>query len=105
MNYFEYSTALLNKTYIYIDTQDYISNQIFIDNNICVDLINALANENTDYRIMFVKIKKNKENIFIKCMNELYDKILLDGHLDYIDVCDSIIGKMNKEKQKVAKKV
>lgn len=107
MNYFKYSEGLLYTTYLYIDTKEHLSNQIFIDNNLIVIANSILASEKNQYHVLFVKTRRNKEGIFVKCMEELYNEILLNGHLDYTEVCNSLIGKINSslEQQKVAKKV
>jgi hypothetical protein len=103
MNYYECSDKFINKIlFVYIDHEQYYADDLFIKNNLNVKIKNEMKHPELDYRIIFVKVPKKQKDLFIKCMEELNNKILLSGCNDYNNICNSIITKIkNNKKRKV----
>lgn len=77
-------------TYVYLDTRPYASDQIFINHRIKVSFKKEMRNINDKedkYRLVFCKIKKEDEEVFLECMEELYNKMLLREDTYYAYTC------------------
>ena len=75
-------------TYMYFDISEYLADQIFIDHRLPVRWEKKeLMHPDHPYRCVFAKVRKQDEDEFLLCMEELRRKMLLTGHTDYDDVC------------------
>lgn len=107
MNYLELNYMSLNKKYyLYIDTDLYEADDFFIRNNLNIKFLNKEINitkHNQRYNILFVKIPKVQEELFIECMNKLNEKLNeLEG---YKAVCEDLLIYANTKRVKKKVKV
>lgn len=100
MNYIKCDDWSLTKySYMFIDTKDYLADQIFINHKLMVYFGQEMVEPESGYYMIFCKIHKKDESIFLQCMGELRNKMLILGNTDYIDFCDEFIKKLiNKNK-------
>ena len=107
MNYLELNYISLNKKYyLYIDTESYLADNFFIRNNVNIKFLKKEINitkYNQRYNILFVKIPKQQEELFIECMNKLNDKMISLELVGYNEVCEDLIlyANTNRVKKKV----
>jgi len=81
-------------TYLYLDTDDYLADSLFYKRKIPVKFKNEFVNENEKYRFITCKIRKKYKEDFEKALEELRSKMLLCGHTDYDERCDTIMREM-----------
>lgn len=95
--------AILNKTLfgklhcMYIDYPDYIADEIFRTNGIHVKFGKEYYKEGNKYGFIFCKIKQRDKDKFVKCMDELMNKMLLLGFRDYEFECNRMLKIFNEE--------
>ena len=84
---------LLYAEFMFLDTEEYLADQIFINNGLPVHFYKEeFVNPNCDYRFIRCRIRKKYKDVFYKCMEELVNKMLLTGHSDYVDFCNTLIA-------------
>lgn len=78
--------------YMYADLEKYVADNIFIKNKLRVDFGKEFVKEidGEKYIIVFCKFRKNKQDVFIQCMDELNKKMLLCGHTAYEKIKEDI---------------
>lgn len=103
MNYYECSNKGINKTvFFYIDNDEYLADDFFIKNKLKIKFKDEMASNKNNYRILFVKVNKKQKDLFIDCMEQLHNKMILKGYRDYDEICDDIMKKFkDKPKRKV----
>lgn len=88
--------------YLYLDTADYIADKVFIDNKLRVHFGKEyVRGEDRRYRIIHAKFSKRRESDFIKCMEELCNRIMLiepNAYKKYKDICDEVIAQLNRNR-------
>lgn len=91
-------------TYAYLDTTEYYADQIFINNKLRVKFLKDYSHNEDSYIIIMVRVPKRKTKIFLKCMNELNNKMLILGYNDYnsLSIIERVIvhNKEKKEREK-----
>ena len=105
MNYVECSSNLNKKLFFFVDNSQNVSNNIFIANKLKVRYCSEIRLDFNNYKILFVKVPITQEELFINCMEELNDKMVLRGFRDYKDVCKIILNDDYLYKKKVKKRV
>ena len=109
MNYLELNyMSLLKKYYLYVDTDYYYADDFFIKNNVNVKFLTKEINitkYNQRYNILFIKIPKQQEEIFIKCMNRLNDKLVSNNLEVYNEICEDLNIYVNTRRVKKKVKV
>ena len=76
--------------YAFVDVHPYLADQLFCDHRVTVRFGDEYGRGDTDYRIVFCKVRKRDERAFLAALEELPDKMLLCGHLDYMDFCRTL---------------
>lgn len=84
--------SFFSAAYAYLDTERYLADDLFIKHKVCVKYGNEFASKDSDYRIIFCKVKKADEDNFLIALEELKNKMLLMGHTDYEKVYTSLLG-------------
>lgn len=101
MNYLKLGNKnLFYYTYFYFDIllkDYYYADRIFAKNNLKVKYIIDYEAPNTSIYAHIVKIKKKDEKLFLQCMKELSDKMLVLGYTDYPENCQKMIETLTKE--------
>lgn len=71
--------------YMYADLSEYMADDIFINHRLTVHFQKEFTKEidGEKYVVIFCKFRKNKKDVFLKCMDELNKKILITGHNSY----------------------
>ena len=83
--------------YAFVDTQPYLADQLFCDHQVTVRFGEEYGKGDTDYRIVFCKVRKGDEGAFLAALEELPGKMLLCGHVDYMDFCRALGPAMGAE--------
>ncbi len=76
--------------YAYFDAPEYLADQIFVQKNLKVKFGKELKNTEDAYVLVFCKIRKRDEHLFLEAMEELKNKMLLLGHTDYLSFCEKM---------------
>ena len=101
MNYIKLENKrLFHNFYFYIDIlQDdvYIADKIFVANNLKVKFIKDFRAKDINIFGHIVKINKKDNDLFIKSMEELNNKIILLGYNDYENDCTKLINEIYNE--------
>ena len=72
--------------YAFVDTTEYLADAIFAKNKLTVRFMNKeMRKPDTDYVVVFCKVKKKDAHIFRASMGELEQKMVLMGYSDYSD--------------------
>lgn len=82
--------SLLNVHYAYFDTPEYLADQIFAQKNLKIKFEKELEHPEEAYVLVFCKIRKHDEHLFLEAMEELKNKMLLLGHTDYLSFCEKM---------------
>ena len=77
--------------FCYIDRKEYYADDLFIKHKLRVWFYKEMHRQDTGYVIIFCKIRKCDETLFLKAMEELNNKMILLGHTDYSDFCEHIL--------------
>ena len=72
--------------YVYVDKSFYQADSIFIKNKMHVSFQDTFVKNDIDCVIVFVKIKKKNQDVFIRCMKTLYRQFSNDP--SYNQICD-----------------
>ena len=90
---------LFFRYYAFIDTGDHLADSLFIRHRVRVWYGDEYAHSDSEYRIVFCRIRKRDEGRFLDALGELPNKMILFGHPDYGDFCQIVLeaGK-NREK-------
>lgn len=78
------------KFYCFVDTDEHLANQLFIKHNVTVILQQEFEKESTCYRFIFCKVHRFAEADFLLALDELKDKMLHAGHIDYQHFCKNV---------------
>lgn len=97
-NFFIFNYGFFKYTVAYFDTFPYKADAIFYKNNLKIKFINNYIYKNdTNLVLVFAKIPKNKLDLFVKCMSELKNKMLILGDTDYLDNVKNIMLELGGE--------
>lgn len=87
-NYIEISRFSLKYNYFcFVDSNKYLADRIFIRRKINVKFGDEYGRDDSNYLIVFCKIKKKDREEFLAAMKELEQKMLILGHRDYMELC------------------
>ena len=90
-NYFKTGNWFRCK-YIYMDTEDYLADSLFYKREIPMRFKGTLSRKDDEYCIVYCSFPKKYETSFLEAMEELKNKMMLLGHLDYESYCEEVIG-------------
>lgn len=82
--------------YAYIDTHENLADQLFIKHKVRVYFEKEYQRNDTDYKIIFCKVKKKDKPEFLSALSELADKMLLLGHTDYTQFCEDTMQEIGQ---------
>ena len=75
------------KYFCFIDTKEYLADALFVKNQVRVDFQKEGHKSGNKYVVIICKVKKCDIDIFKKSLEELKQKMVLMGHLDYESFC------------------
>lgn len=92
-NYLEVKRAfpLFYRHFIFFDDNNYSANSLLFRNKVHIKLCTALGKDDEKYRIIFCNVRSRDVPLFIRAMEELKNKMLLIGNLDYEAFCDRLM--------------
>lgn len=82
--------------YAFIDVPANLADQLFIRHRVTVRFGKAMGRRDSEYKIVFCKVRKKDSERFLAALEELPRKMLICGHLDYEEYCDEIFEKLEK---------
>lgn len=88
--------SLLWAHFAFIDVPAYLADQLFIKHKVTVHFGEEAHRNDTEYVIIFCKVRKKDTDRFLAALEELPRKMLICGHLDYEEYCDEIFRKLEK---------
>lgn len=89
------SHSLLFRHYAFVDTKDYLADQLFIQEKVRVYFGKEAHRDDTEYCIIFCKVRKRDEAAFLTALQKLPSRMLLLGHTNYLDFCRSFQKLLN----------
>ena len=89
------SHSLLFRHYAFVDTKDYLADQLFIQEKVRVYFRQETHRTDNDYCVIFCKVRKRDETVFLTALQKLPSKMLLLGHTGYLDFCRSFQELLN----------
>lgn len=89
--------SLLFNYYAYFDDTNYRADQLFIDHKVRVFFGDEFRHAFSNYCIIFCKVFKKDSEEFEKALSELPKKMLLCGHNDFVEYCESAVNAMREE--------
>ena len=87
------------KYFCFIDTKEYLADALFIKNRVRVRFQKEAHKPNTDFIVVFCKIKKCDTNKFLETLEELKKKMILLGHSDYQNFCKEFYESFSGEER------
>ena len=90
--------SILSVPYMYIDHKDYLADSLLAQNHVSVRLGNEFSRDDSPYRIILYKARKKDTAEFEKSMESLRNKMLLFGHSDYMEFCNSIMESLGQNR-------
>lgn len=88
--------SLLYRYFAVIDTSDYDADQLFSKHQVKVRFGKEYTHPDTQYRIIFCKVRRRDEQRFLNALQELPNKMQLCGHADYPAFCTQFFAKMEQ---------
>ena len=90
--------SILSVQYMYIDYKDYLADSLLAQNHVSVRFENEFSRDDSSYRIILCKVRKKDTAGFEKSMELLCNKMLLFGHNDYMEFCNSIMETLGQNR-------
>ena len=90
--------SILSVQYMYIDYKDYLADSLLAQNHVSVRFENEFSRDDSSYRIILCKVRKKDTAGFEKSMELLCNKMLLFGHNDYMEFCNSILETLEQNR-------
>ena len=84
--------SLFYSEYAFIDVKEYLAGSLFHREKIQVWYDCEYGREDTDYKVIFCKVRKKDESRFLNAIRQLEQKMLLWGHGDYHEFCGNLLG-------------
>lgn len=78
-------------TFVYVDTRHYLADNILEKYQVRGRWLSEFSKPDDEYIVIGIKVFKPDLEKFLSAMEELQDKMLICGHLDYKDACKKII--------------
>ena len=90
--------SILSVPYMYIDHKDYLADSLLTQNHVSVRFGSEFSRDNSPYHIIICKVRKKDTAEFEKSMELLCNKMLLFGHNDYTEFCNSIMETLEQNR-------
>ncbi|MDO4556138.1 MAG: hypothetical protein Q4B70_13480 [Lachnospiraceae bacterium] len=88
--------SLFRVPYAYVDHQSFLADSLFMQRKIQVIFKKEMTKKDSQYCIVFCKVRKRDIEKFEDALEELKNKMLLMGYTDYPSVCDEIAKMVNQ---------
>ena len=86
--------------YVYADVPEHRADKLFIRSEIPVRFRRReMTKDGEGYVIVFCHLKKRHEERFLECMSDLERSMVMEGHADYREFCESLLGPIIEEGQ------
>ena len=76
--------------YCFVDTEKYLADALFIRHGVRVNFQQEYQKAGTNYLIIFCKVRKKEKEEFLAALEELKNKMILLGHVDYQEFCEKL---------------
>lgn len=86
--------SLFNSHFAFFDTGDYLADNLFIKHQVRVYFGDEYVHPDGVYRAILCHVRRWDEEKFRTAIEELANKMLLCGHPDYLEFCNTMWGKM-----------
>lgn len=84
--------------YAFADVPEHRADKLFIRSEIPVRFRRReMTKDGEGYVIVFCHFKKRHEEKFLECMADLERAMVMEGHTDYGDFCESLLGPIIEE--------
>ena len=80
--------------FAYFDTDNNVAHPLFAKHKVRVRLCREFCKRGSDYKLVFCKVRRKDVHGFLNAINEMSNKMLIMGHVDYDNFCQSIITQM-----------
>ena len=87
------------KYFCFIDTKEYLADALFIKNRVRVWFQKEAHKSNTDFIVVFCKVKKCDTKKFLETLEELKKKMILLGHSGYQNFCKEFYENFSGEER------
>ena len=84
--------SLFYSEYAFVDAKEYLSKSLFNREKIQVWCDSEYERDDTDYKVIFCKVRKKDENRFLNAISQLDNKMKLWGHNDYDAFCGELFA-------------
>ncbi len=88
--------SLLNAHYAFVDTEEYLADQLFVQHRVKVNFGSEFSAPGHKYRIIMCSCRKKDVPAFKEAIQELPNKMLLLGHMDYIEFSENMKERFKK---------
>ena len=82
--------SILTVPYAYVDHSSYLADSLFSKGSVALKYKGEMLRKDSPYRIVFCRVWKKDTQKFEKAMGNLENKMLLMGHRDYPEFCETI---------------
>lgn len=82
--------SLLYYCYAYVDSTENLADQLFILHKVQVSFGKEFIKDGLRYKVIFCKVRKKDETLFLTALAELDNKLLLLGYTDYDEFCEEM---------------
>ena len=92
--------GLFSLRYAYVDLytgHSYVADSLFIRHKVRIKPQEHMVREDTDYKLIFCRIKRKDRQAFEKALSEISGKMSLYGHNDYDQFCRQMMNELGLE--------
>lgn len=89
--------SLLNSYYMFFDTEEYLADSLFVRHQVTVNFQFEYTAPDRRYIAVFCSVRKKDQDKFLEALQELPDKMLLFGHVDYLQASKEYFDRIKGE--------
>ncbi|MGI6261503.1 MAG: hypothetical protein ACOYJR_06655 [Acutalibacteraceae bacterium] len=91
--------SLRYQYFAFFDTSHYLADSLFVKHQVTVRFLQEYAHDDFNYFIIFAKCRKKDIDKVVTALEELQNKMLICGYLDYQKCCEMFMAKMQKNRE------
>ena len=88
--------------YCFFDVAQYLADEIFIKHKVRVWFRQEFQKHESNYLVIFCKVKKKDKKEFLASLEELKSKMLLLGYTDYPDFCEELMKNLEEQRKELS---
>lgn len=99
VNYIQLKSGKFSRyiNFVYMDTTGFLADRIFAQNEIRVKFCGDYFHKEKKYVVVMCKVKKKDVPVFLQSMEELTNRAILMGNMDYESFCKEQIRLMQSK--------